>query len=95
MKSPGRTDTAVLIAAMQELSRTIISDDDVANAAIAEAADRIQEQAMQIDALTAGLETALKVLEQIATTPRNRGAKRNASAAAVFLRTQLDGRHRR
>ena len=38
------------------------------------------------------LETALKVaattLEQIATTPRNRGARLNASATLGFLKTQ-------
>lgn len=39
------------------------------------------------------LETALTVLEQIATTPRNSGAKRSASAAAAFLRSQLDAWH--
>lgn len=43
--------------------------------------------------LEAALETALTVLEQIATTPRNRGAKRSASATVAFLRTQLDARH--
>lgn len=39
--------------------------------------------------IEASLETALAVLEQIATTPRNRGAKRSASATLAFLRTQL------
>ena len=36
------------------------------------------------------LETALSVLEQIATAPRNRGAKRSAAATLAFLRTRLD-----
>jgi len=40
--------------------------------------------------LEAALETAMMVLDQIATTPRNRGARRSASAALIFLRTQLD-----
>ena len=39
--------------------------------------------------IEAALETALAVLEQIATTPRNRGAKRSAAATLAFLRTQL------
>lgn len=39
--------------------------------------------------IEAALETALAVLEQIATTQRNRGAKRNAAATLAFLRTQL------
>jgi len=42
--------------------------------------------------IEAALETALAVLEQIATTPRNRGAKRSAAATLAFLRTQLAAR---
>jgi hypothetical protein len=38
-----RTDTQTLIAAMRHLAATIQSDDGVANAAIAEAADRLDE----------------------------------------------------
>jgi hypothetical protein len=38
-----RSSTATLIKALQELSRTIQSDDGVANAAIAEAAQRLGE----------------------------------------------------
>ena len=34
------------------------------------------------------LVVALKVLEQIATTPRNRGARRSARAALAFIETQ-------
>jgi hypothetical protein len=33
--------------------------------------------------------TAMNTLEQIATTPRNKGARRNAYATLEFLRTQL------
>ena len=43
MKAAGRTETLVLVKAMRELAQTIISDDGVANAAIAEAADRLLE----------------------------------------------------
>lgn len=43
--------------------------------------------------IEAALEAAMTVLEQIAATPRNRGAKRSASATVAFLRTQLDKRH--
>jgi len=37
----------------------------------------------------AALEVAMKTLRQIATTPRNRGAKRNARAAVEFIESQL------
>lgn len=33
---------------------------------------------------------AMTVLRQIASTPRNRGAKRNAKAAIAFIETQSD-----
>ena len=39
-----RTDTKTLIAAMRILSQDIESNDGIANAAIAEAADRMEEQ---------------------------------------------------
>ena len=51
MNRTARTETDVLIAAMQELARTIVSDDGVANAALAEAAERLQEQIVDITAL--------------------------------------------
>ena len=38
-----RTETSTIIAAMRELARTVQCDDGVANAAIAEAADRLAE----------------------------------------------------
>ena len=43
-----RTDTATLIKAMRILARDIESGDGVANAAIAEAADRLEKQAATI-----------------------------------------------
>ena len=43
-----RTSTETLIAAMRIFSRDIISDDGVANAFIAEAAERLAEQHMRI-----------------------------------------------
>ncbi len=43
--------------------------------------------------LEAALDTAMSTLDQIASTPRNRGARRHAKATLAFLRTQLDGRH--
>lgn len=55
MKAAGSTETTVLIVAMRELSRTILSDDGVANAAIAEAGERLQEQIVAITALTDAL----------------------------------------
>jgi len=38
--------------------------------------------------LNVSLEVALQSLEQIANTPRNRGAKRNAKATLLFLESQ-------
>ena len=43
-----RTSTETLIAAMRILSQDIQSDDGVANAAVAEAAERLAEQHMRI-----------------------------------------------
>ena len=42
MTTEPRTETWVLVAALRELARTIASDDGVANAAIGEAADRLE-----------------------------------------------------
>ena len=39
-------------------------------------------------------ETAMKVLRQIASTPRNKGARRNANAAVRFIETQMGQRPR-
>lgn len=47
-----KTDTQTLIEAMRILSRDIQSEDGVANAAIAEAAERLQEQQESLDGLT-------------------------------------------
>ena len=46
-----RTSTETLIAAMRILSSDIQSDDGVANAAVAEAAERLAEQHMRITQL--------------------------------------------
>ena len=46
--------------------------------------------AREIDRLETLLETAMATLGQIAATPRNRGAKRNASATLIFIKTQKD-----
>ena len=40
--SDRKTDTAILVSALRILSRDIQSDDGIANACIAEAADRIE-----------------------------------------------------
>lgn len=45
----------------------------------------------KIEQLEVALGIAMKTLDQIASTPRNRGAKRSAAATAAFLRTQLKG----
>ena len=41
-------------------------------------------------ALQTALDAAMGVLVQIADTPRNKGARQQAYAASVFLKTQLD-----
>ncbi len=46
----------------------------------------IEQQAKAL----AGLRIAMTTLNQIASTPRNRGAKRNARATVKFLETQLE-----
>ncbi len=54
-----------------------------------EAADEIEKVRANAEQLKSALETAMTTLDQIASTPRNKGAKRNASATRAFLRTQL------
>ena len=51
-----RTDTQTLVAAMRHLTATIQSDDGVANAAIAEAADRLHEMEAGKTAILAELQ---------------------------------------
>lgn len=55
MKTP-RTETAVLVAALRILERDIQSGDGVANAAIAEAADRLAELEREVAALRDAIE---------------------------------------
>ena len=47
------------------------------------------DAADEIDRLRAALDVAMTVLEQIATTPRNRGAKKNAYAAHAFIKANF------
>lgn len=51
MMAEKRTDTPTLISALRELSATIQCDDGVANAAITEAAERLQELAADVEEL--------------------------------------------
>lgn len=53
---PHQTSTKTLVSALRILAQDIQSDDGVANAAIAEAADRLEEQHIQIRNLLALLE---------------------------------------
>lgn len=55
--------------------------------------DALADWLMELQRTRAALQTAMTVLDQIATTPRNRGAKRSAYATAAFLRTQLATTH--
>jgi hypothetical protein len=86
MNRAARTETAVLIAAMRELSRQIISGDGVANAAIAEAADRLGEQAREISALRQQLELMVTLLERLRTVRDNKYANvESRSGAMVYV----------
>lgn len=67
MKAAGRTETAVLIVAMQHLALTILSDDGIANAAIAEAGERLQQQAAEIAVLRHELEGMVNLLDNLRT----------------------------
>lgn len=49
MTTPRKTDTLILAAAMEKLSRDIYCEDGVATAAIAEAAERLVELSTQRD----------------------------------------------
>jgi hypothetical protein len=51
-----RSDTPTLISAMRILAATVESDDGIANAAIAEAADRLEELHAEKAAIVAELE---------------------------------------
>ena len=53
---PHQTNTKTLVSALRLLAQDIQSDDGVANAAIAEAADRLEFQDIQIRNLLALLE---------------------------------------
>jgi hypothetical protein len=86
-----RTETKILSAAMYEFSETLQSNHGIANAAIIEAATRLDEQTIEIAQLRRAedaLKIAMQSLRQIAETPRNAGAKRNANATVKFLETQ-------
>jgi hypothetical protein len=45
---------------------------------------------IQINRLEAIVNVAMRALEQIATTPRNRGARQNANGTLRFLQTQIE-----
>lgn len=44
----------------------------------------------EVERLRAALGAAMTTLEQISTTPRNKGARRSAYATSMFLRTQME-----
>lgn len=45
---------------------------------------------IELGRLEAALNVAMRTLEQIATTPRNKGARHNANGTLRFLQTQLN-----
>ena len=59
-----RTDTSILASAMYALARDIDSADGVANAAIFEAAERLELQQNEIEKLTAALGNLLSVIHR-------------------------------
>ena len=67
-----RTDTLILIKAMRRLANDIQSDDGVANAAIAEAADRLEELRSKV--LDDGL-TIVTIEDIVANDKRSNKAK--------------------
>ena len=67
-----KTDTLILIKAMRRLANDIQSDDGVANAAIAEAADRLEELRSKV--LDDGL-TIVTIEDIVANDKRSNKAK--------------------
>jgi hypothetical protein len=65
---------------------TLLSHDAAAHADMASFVSNASRDAF-------ALKIALEVLEQIATTPRNRGAKRNAAAAVAFIQHVIFAAH--
>ncbi len=59
-----RTDTSILAFAMYALARDIDSEDGIANAAIFEAAERLELQQHEIERLTAAIENLLAVIHR-------------------------------
>jgi predicted component of type VI protein secretion system len=57
------TDTSTLASAMDVLARDIQSDDGVANAAVAEAAQRLRQQHEKIQNLTRALRDAISTYD--------------------------------
>ena len=78
-----KTDTLTLINAMRRLANDIQSDDGVANAAIAEAADRLEELRSKVldDGLT------IVTLEEIVTDDK-RSNKAKVLAIQYVLRKE-------
>lgn len=55
-----RTETKILVSAMYELARSIRCDDGVANSAIAEAAQRLDEQKIRINMLETSINATIQ-----------------------------------
>lgn len=65
-----RPSTTTLIAALRTLARGIQSDDGVANAVIAEAADRLEEQHRDFTVLLPAIEAMAEAAERLAAEAR-------------------------
>ena len=78
---------------MTTLQDAIKHADDVAhkccNTECGDEHAHLSQWLVELQRTRSALQTAMTVLDQIATTPRNRGAKRSAHATVVFLRALL------
>ena len=72
------------------LNREAHSAEEIKAAVMRAAAKELERGEAQQRKLKVVLDVAMNTLEQIATTPRNAGARRNAQATLHFLQTQLD-----
>jgi len=88
MSEEPRSDTQTLINAMRILAKDIQSGDGVANAAIAEAADRLEEQQTQLAGKDAKIER-LRGDEGLAQESKKeiqtRGVRKNAGLSMALL----------
>jgi hypothetical protein len=86
-----RTDTPTLISAMRILAASVECDDGIANAAIAEAADRLEEMHAEKAAIVAELERQNEIMAQRADVSKTKLGQMFASgtASGLFVAIQV------